>query len=449
MDLNLILGTIGTLATIETRIREAICKYNSIENKKRIENIDVDIKFTKLQVMDEYLGEKVDEYIAQHANLLKKINLSQVFSENEKDKYVENFFKKHNDLSIYRESISTILYDYINQVERYISDTLTCGEQYIANRVNQVKEQVTKVDENISDFKGIITSLNSSIENIKERIYTSNISNIYTDSTYSELITDLLNMIFVIIEQNTGDKLLKKSLQADAIKAESLEDVVFKVQKILKLINQEKIEHITKLKSDNGLSELHIYVQFIAADFACKVNLFFLDRIQSVIDCIYNYEEKNSIYYIALGAMGLRDRHSDEDIYNCLMQNLEDYLSQLLKVLNEKWKNRNYEVMEGIAVEEMKNHLWNQIRYSITERNKLWIMEIVNKNNITDIELAKKYNVSVKDLRKELYSATKTFLHHSYVDDFTTSLIIINDDYKRVLIDKLRIGADIDEGKIC
>jgi hypothetical protein len=88
----------------------------------------------------------------------------------------------------------------------------------------------------------------------------------------------------------------------------------------------------------------------------------------------------------------------------------------------------------------MQKSLWYQIQYSITEKNKQWIIEIVNNDNITDVELAKRFNVSVKDLRKELYSATKTFLNHKYVDDYTTSLIIY-EDYKKVITNKLSIGA--------
>jgi len=300
--------------------------------------------------------------------------------------------------------------------------------------------------ERISEILEHILKQTSQIKDKQEEIYTQLVqfikgnSNIFRDSKYSESITSLLNMIFVIIEQNTGEKLLKKKLQANALQAENFEDVIFKIQKTLSTINKDKIENIIQKKIDKELHALHFYIQYVAPDFANKVNSLFLEKIQLIIDCIYCYEDKDPQYYLALGAMGLRNNHTDEKIYFYMMDNLINYLSQLLEVIKEKWENRDYKVLEDVAVEEMQKRLWYQINYSITEKNKQWIIEIVNNDNITDIELAKRFNVSVKDLRKELYSATKTFLNHKYVDDNTTSLIIY-EDYKKVLTNKLSIGV--------
>lgn len=436
-DLNMILGAVGSVVTIETRIREAIRQYKTNDSKKRIQKIDLEIKLTQLKGMDEYSVEHIDEYITKHASSFKVINLSQVFSNYEKDRYVSTFFENNNDLIIYRDSISDILYDYINQIEMYISKSLTEGEKFIVKKVNQVNDQINKVDTQISDCVKDVKSMSDNIESIKEKVCT---SNIFKDSNHSESIISLLNMIFAIIEQNTGEKLLKKNLQPDAIKAENLEDVIFKIEKTLIQIDKDKIEDITKQKLDNGLIALHTYIQYAFTDFANKVNKLFSERIQLVIDCIYSYELKDAKYYLALGAMGLRNKHTDENIYSYIMENLVYYLSKLLEVLKEKWENRDHEGLEVLAVEEMQKRLWYQIRSSITETNKQWIKIIVNNDNITDVELAKRFNVSVKDLRRELYFATKTFLHHQYVDDYTTSLIIYG-DYKEVIVNKLCIGV--------
>ncbi|MGO4500489.1 hypothetical protein AB4114_31960 [Paenibacillus sp. 2RAB27] len=437
MDLNMILSTIGTIATIETRLREAVSQYKQNEMVKRIENIDVEIKLNRLKGNNEYLKEHLDEYITKHARSFKSVNLSQVFSTDEKEKYVRAFFENNNDLIIYRDTITNILYDYINEIEKYISKSLTEGEKFIVKKVNQLSEQVSNVNLEISNYAKFVETVNNNIDSIKEEIFN---SNVYKAPKYSESIVGLLNMIFVIIEQNTGEKLLKKYLQADALQAENLENVVFKIQKVLSQIAKDKIENVTKQKFDNGLHALHFYIQYIATDFANRINLLFSERMQLIIDCIYCYEDKDPKYYLALGAMGLRNNHTDENIYSYIMISLADYLSLLLEVLENKWKDRDYKVLEDVAVQEMQKRLWYQIQSSITESNREWIIKIVNHDNITDVELAQMFNVLVGDLRKGLYSATKTFLKHKYVDDYTTSLIIY-DDYKKVIKNKLGIGV--------
>lgn len=437
LDLNIILGAVGSLATIETRIREAIHQYNKYANKKKIEKIDLEIKFAELKVMDDYSADHIDEYITKHASSFKGLNLSQVFSDSEKTKFITNFFDANKDLIYYQDSISKVLYDYISQIEKYISNVLTDGEKIIFKKVNQISDQVESTIDVVSENSKLVKSMNSDIESIKEKICN---SNIYRDSNYSENIIGLLNMIFVEIEINTGDKLLKRDLQPHSLKAENFEDVVLKIQKIISTIDKDRIEKIMKTNFENGLYALHFYIQYIAADIANKVNLLFSEKTQLIIDCIYFFEDKDPQYYLALGAMGLRNNHTDENIYLCIMDNLTNYLSRLLEVLKEKWKDRDYEVLEGVAVEEMQKRLWYQIKFSITEKNRQWIVEIVKNDNITDAQLAMKFNVSLKELRKELYSATKTFLNHKYVDDYTTS-IMVNRVYKDVIIKNLNIGV--------
>lgn len=437
LDMNIILGAVGSLATIETRIREAINQYNKYVNKKKIEKIDLEIKFAELKVMDDYSADHIDEYITKHASSFKGLNLSQVFSDSEKTKFITNFFDANKDLIYYQDSISKVLSDYISQIEKYISNVLTDGEKIIFKKVNQISDQVESTIDVVSENSKLVKSINSGIESIKEKICN---SNIYRDSNYSENIIGLLNMIFVEIEINTGDKLLKRDLQPHSLKAENFEDVVLKIQKIISTIDKDRIEKIMKINFENGLYALHFYIQYIAADIANKVNLLFSEKTQLIIDCIYFFEDKDPKYYLALGAMGLRNNHTDENIYLCIMDNLTNYLSRLLEVLKEKWKNRDCKVLEGIAVEEMQKRLWYQIKFSITEKNRQWIVEIVKNDNITDAQLAMKFNVSLKELRKELYSATKTFLNHKYVDDYTTSIMVYR-AYKEVIIKNLNIGV--------
>lgn len=434
-DLNMILGSIGSVVSIETRIREAIQQYKKYSNKRKIERIDLEIKFAKLKDMNEYSAEHIDEYITKHASSFKDINLSQVFSDTEKEKFIENFFEMNQDLIYYRDSISDILHKYITQLEKCISEFLTEGEKLIVKKVDRINDQIDNVNEEILDCSNVIKSMNSKVESIMDKV--SN-SNVYRDSNYSELIIGLLNMIFSEIENNTGEKLLKRNLQPNALKAENFEDFILKIQKMISLINKERMENIIKKNFDDGLCALHFYLEYIAADFVNKVNVLFSERIQLIIDCIYFHDVKDSKYYLALGAMGLRNNHTEENIYSYVTENLIEYFTLLLDVLKEKWKNRDYETLDDIAVEEMQKRLWYQIRCSITENNKQWIIEIIKNDKITDVQLAKIFNVSVKYLRKELYSATKTFLNHEYIDDNTTSLIIYG-DYKKVIINKLSI----------
>ncbi len=70
-------------------------------------------------------------------------------------------------------------------------------------------------------------------------------------------------------------KLLKRVLQPHSLKAENFEDVVLRIQKIISIIDKDRIEKIMKTNFDNGLYALHFYIQYIAADLANKVNLLF------------------------------------------------------------------------------------------------------------------------------------------------------------------------------
>ena len=64
-----ILSTIGTIVTIETRIREFISNTKKRNNEKDIENIEEDIR--ECLNLDDDILDKVDDFISKHAALFK------------------------------------------------------------------------------------------------------------------------------------------------------------------------------------------------------------------------------------------------------------------------------------------------------------------------------------------------------------------------------------------
>ncbi len=421
IDINTIIGICGSLVAFETRIREAIKQITQKHSKHKIKKVKLGTESYKL---DQCSINAIEKFINEKS--FKKSDLESVFSKSEKQKFIDGFFENNEEFYSEKDITTDVLNEYLDQIEESINNLLTDGEKVIVAKLSCMNDSFDdKFDEILKDTK-----------DIKTRMEKQEVQNIFKDSDYGSLIIELLNMVFIEIEKNTSEKLLKIMLKTNSLEAEIFEDVVFKIQKALNQIDKERIENITGQNFDNGLYALNFYIQYIASDFSANLNEIFSKNTQLVIDIIYNYEHKNPEYYLTLGAIGLRNDYTDETIYLSVMSGLISYLKQLLEVIKEKWRYRNYEYLDSVAVEEMHKRLWNQIRFSININNKKWILEIINNDNITDVELANMFNITVKYLRKELYEATKTFLNHSYINDYSTKLSI-GRYYKAVLLEKL------------
>lgn len=426
MDLLDFLSMISTFATIETRIRELILNSKKRSNKKDIKNIELDVREC-LKFEDNALG-KIDDFISKHAELFKDFERGVIFSDTDKERFIQDFFKKNNDLYAYKGDVEYALNIYIDKLEQRISTVLSPGEKMIMRTMNEMKTNFENIDEKVDKIINVF----------EEKEYG---KKVFSESKYNKACIVLLKEIDALIEKNIGNKIFKKSIRENYLVADNFENTILRLQEVFRSIDIDYINMRTKSKYNDGFEAFRKFIKTIASDLMISINEKYDYKINMVICCINEFEQKGEKYYLSLGALGLFNDYSDEAIYLCVMDILFSYLKEIRDVLIKKWKKRNYKLLENKAQAEMQEYLWQQIRYSITSINKEWILDILNTGKISDAEIAQKYNRSVKDIRKELYDAAKTFLNHSYIDDYTT-MMSIKDEYKEIV--RSRLGGHIE-----
>ena len=420
-----ILSTIGTIVTIETRIREFISNTKKRNNEKDIENIEEDIR--ECLNLDDDILDKVDDFISKHAALFKDNEKGVFFSTTDKEKFIQDFFSNNGNLYLYKKDITCALNIYIDEIEARISKVLSPSEKVIMRTINESKQSIQDIDEKVDRIINIINK-----KKYGEKVF--------LNSKYNKACIVLLKEIDAMIEKNVGKKIIKKSIPENFLEADKLENTIFKLQEIFGRIDIDYINDKLNMNLDDGFDAFIKYVKAIAPDFMASISEKYDQKINMVLYCINEFEEKSKKYYLSLGALGLINDNSDETIYLCVMDILFSYFGEIRNGLYEKWKNRNPELLKTVAQIEMQKRLWQQIRFSITDTNREWILCILNTGSISDIDLAQRYSVEVKEVRKGLYDATKYFLCHSYVDDYTT-MMAIHDVYREIIKSKLE-GAN-------
>ncbi len=141
-----ILSNTGTLATIETRVREEVSNRKSEFYEKKLQNIDVKIKEKMLDdLKDSVLEERLDRYITEHA---AKFKANSIFSNEEKQEFVEAFLQQYLDLLPYRNTVQEILTYYLEELEKIILKNMSVGQTLLYNEVKNVLQKVDKPAEN-------------------------------------------------------------------------------------------------------------------------------------------------------------------------------------------------------------------------------------------------------------------------------------------------------------
>lgn len=141
-----ILSNTGTLATIETRVREEVSNRKSEFYEKELQNIDVKIKEKMLDgLKDSVLEERLDRYITEHAAEFKA---NSIFSNEEKQEFVEAFLQQYLDLLPYRDKVEEVLTYYLEELERIILKNMSAGQTLLYNKVKNVLQKVDKPAEN-------------------------------------------------------------------------------------------------------------------------------------------------------------------------------------------------------------------------------------------------------------------------------------------------------------
>lgn len=172
------LGNTGTLVTIETGVKEAVQKIKDISNQENLQSVDENFKLQELSVVEEiYLEENLDLYIAKHASNFKAEELNRIFSEKEKEEFVNAFLECNRDLIIYRDIVTKILNMYISKVEKYISKIFTKGERVIYKHLKDQDEKLDSIKQYLVDQQQLEKKTNN--------IYTAN--SLYADGFVNSL----------------------------------------------------------------------------------------------------------------------------------------------------------------------------------------------------------------------------------------------------------------------
>lgn len=140
-----ILSSTSTLATIETRVREEVSNRKSDSYETKLKNIDVKIKEKVLEdIKDSVLEERLDKYITEHAAEFKA---NSIFSQEEKQEFMEAFLQQNVDLLPYRNTVQEVLAYYLEELEKIILKIMPVGQGLIYKEVKNLSQKIDKLAE--------------------------------------------------------------------------------------------------------------------------------------------------------------------------------------------------------------------------------------------------------------------------------------------------------------
>lgn len=413
MELLNLIGDLSSFATLQSWIKEQISKNKNSVNEKNLNNLSEIFKENKLKnIKETYEGEKLDIFITKHADLFKKNEKSYKFSVEERNKVINEFFKVNPGLRYEKDDIENILNMYLDTLEENISRNLNYDTKFIIDSVDNSNRSITKKLEEINDkFK---------------------VKNIYQDSLYSKELISIckgLNSLFI---KNLNIVMITREFDENYLNAESLSDVIMRLEKFLKCFNMKDFKEKYKAEGGNTIETLFKMVLTIASDFCIELNEYYQKVIIPTLTCIDNYDEKSKEYYISIGALGLFNDNSDENVFKKIMDNIINFFDKLGKVLEEIWKCRDYKKLDDNVTADMHRSIYNHIKYKLDDKKRLLVKTIYDKGKILDTDLANIFSCSVKEIRYILYDLTETLIGYNYFDNKSTT-VYIDSAYKKTI----------------
>lgn len=413
--INTFIGVISSVVTIESRIREVIDKKNNEAVESMGERIIESIR------LDEYTMEKIDDEITKQHDIFMKSTCGSIFTDSNKQQFIDNFFKNNNDLFMYKKDIVDVINKYFDLLEERVVKVCSEGEKVIIAKENKIQADITGIGEDVKEIQ------QSLLENKEKESKTL----IYKSNQDANKCIRLLNHIASLISDNENVCIILQPIKEDFLEADCFEHAVFKWQKLLALIDIREIGQSIENKKV-GLKGLHNYIKQVAPDYVSSINFHYEKKLILIEKVINEYDDKSSNYYIALGALIEDDDISDEKVYLCICKTIMLYFTQIRDLLYEKWRDKESEILAQIAHDKMNEQLWKQIRFAISSVNRPWILYLLDNDGINDTDLANVFHVDIGKLRRNLYKATRSFLRYLYIDDYTTRLYI-NEQYREVL----------------
>lgn len=419
---------LSSFATLQTWISQQRKDFSNKNNSENLEYIDLEIK-NKIEKCfnTEYEITKLDEFITNHSsNYKNSYGPHLFFNEEEKEELISLFIRENPNLN--NENSMKILDEYFYLLNKYLEESLSMDTKFLKKTIDNQTEKIVK---SVIQVVG---------ENKEE--------NVFSNSVYSEKIIKVSNSINIILLNSELDiNMLKRSFQLDYLKAENLEDVIFRMINLLGSFDSYSMNKISGINSENSLESLFNLIVRIAPDLSIELNQYYNHAIKQTINCIYGFSDKNPEFLISIGALGLANDYSDEKIYLTIMNNVYRYFSKVNDILKEYFKNRDFSELEKGTVDEIHKNLFYQIRHMFNDDNKEILKLIYERDEMIDVEIANELSISIYEVRKNLYLSTKVFLYYKFVDNYSTKITIIK-IYKEVIKKYYSelLGDDLNEG---
>lgn len=397
---------LSSFATLHSWFKEQNKSISEINDKSRLGQIDLIFRNKLLStVQNENDIEKFDTFIAKHSFQLKDKGLSVLFSEEEKAQAIQNFIEQNSGIDHFM--VEKILDQYFNLLNEYLGRHLSFETRFLKKVINE-------------EGKHIVERINFIM---KDKTLA---ENVYTESSYSVEIIRSCNTINSLFLDNIGIPLWKKSVDEAYLIANGLEDILLRIDKMLNYFNVSEINKLSGNDSHTPLESLMKYMLNSAPDFSIELNEYYNSVIVPTVSCITGFEEKGTEFFISIGALGLYNDHSDEKIYQCIMNNLLVFFTKVSEVLQAKWKDRNYQLIEDEVSNQMNKHIYYSIKHYFNNENKLILKTLYKEGKMLDTVLASKHGYQIDYLRKILHDATRVFLGYRFVDEVSTEIFIFS-----------------------
>ena len=149
MKLSEIIGVIGSFASIEAEVRTIVGHCSGKQAEYRLKNLCATKDFSHLP--DELAGQmdKIEIYLGSWKSELLG---NYLFSQEEKDAVVSDFFASRADLLPYRESIKLIIMKYVNQLEILLLKQMSIGERVLYGMGRLFNEELESVSAKLDTF---------------------------------------------------------------------------------------------------------------------------------------------------------------------------------------------------------------------------------------------------------------------------------------------------------
>ncbi|MBS6500670.1 MAG: hypothetical protein KH415_03360 [Clostridium sp.] len=404
MDLLTFVGALSSFTGLKSWMSEKIDQFKKDNLHNKIININDDFRENHLNSFNnKFIEEKLDEYLCTKFDNFTMLDMINLFSIEERNNVVENFFKKNNQLLMYKENINLIINQYLDKLNHYINTLLNPRDKIIIKVVEQSSKSI------IQEIQGI----NKKSEAI----------NIYKNNEKIKKIINECNLINSSIQKNLDIKFLNYYIDLNYISGSTLDEIMMRIRMLFENLNKDGFNNISKSNRSNPIDAFFDMIKFIAQDFSTKLDEYYY-KMKPVIQCVNNFTFKNDLYYLSLGALGLFEDNSEERIFNVVINNILEFFIQSNKIFNELWKDRDYKNLEYKAINTMNKHLLSKIKYVINEENIEFIKYIYKNKKTLDIELSEKFSFDINKLRKSLFYCTEVFLNYKYNNNYSTELSI-------------------------